>query len=231
MFSILAVVGVALTVATTACDEQHDKNNDIALLAPASNAAVDLQQVEKITFSWSLAEGVVEYTLKFSPTQAGLATTAVAIDAGVRTTYDLSKVVADNMLAAYTQAQPGATAEIYWTVVPATSAKNVKTNVRKLTITRLPAEQTDSPTLSVSPTHLEFAHAIEAPKTVSIVSNTMWTITVEPAVAWLTITPTSGSGNATVAFAALANTGSSRTATVTVSATGAATQTIAVEQQ
>jgi len=65
--------------------------------------------------------------------------------------------------------------------------------------------------------------------TFNLSSNTSWTLSDDQA--WLTVSPTSGSGNATVTVTAQANTGSSsRSALVTAAASGAASQTVTVMQ-
>lgn len=82
-------------------------------------------------------------------------------------------------------------------------------------------------TLSVSPTSMSFDHS-SASKSISITSNTDWT--VKSSASWLTVSKTSGTGNASVNLSASANTNtSSRSATVTITG-GGKTVTCSVTQ-
>jgi hypothetical protein len=84
-------------------------------------------------------------------------------------------------------------------------------------------------TLSVAPSTVNVAAAVNSADTFDITSNTSWTVTDNQS--WLTVSPTSGSNNGTVTVTAQENTSASaRTATVTVSATGVPSQTVTVTQ-
>ena len=72
--------------------------------------------------------------------------------------------------------------------------------------------------------------AAESTATVEITSNAAWIASSDQT--WLTVSPTSGTGNQTITFTAQANTSAaSRIATVTVSATNVNSQTIVVMQE
>lgn len=82
--------------------------------------------------------------------------------------------------------------------------------------------------LSVSPSTIDLA-ATGGDTTITITSNTSWTVTSDEN--WLTIVPSSGSGNGTLTLTLEANPSSSaRSATINVSGTGAASQTVVVTQ-
>ncbi len=83
-------------------------------------------------------------------------------------------------------------------------------------------------TLTVSPLTINIA-ATECDTTITITSNTSWT--VASGQSWLTVNPSSGSGNGTVTLRLEANPSSSaRTATISVTGTGATSQTVMVTQ-
>ncbi len=85
-----------------------------------------------------------------------------------------------------------------------------------------------TPSFSVSPTALSFDSGGES-KTVTVTSNTSWT--VASYASWLSVTPVSGSGNQTFSVTAQANIGSiARNAAITVSGSGGASQNISVTQ-
>ncbi|MBK8043891.1 MAG: BACON domain-containing protein [Haliscomenobacter sp.] len=77
-----------------------------------------------------------------------------------------------------------------------------------------------TPSFSASPTALSFDSGGES-KTVTVTSNTSWT--VASYASWLSVTPVSGSGNQTFSVTAQANIGSiARNAAITVSGSGGA---------
>jgi hypothetical protein len=84
-------------------------------------------------------------------------------------------------------------------------------------------------TLSLSATNATIERADNSTATVDVTSNTTWSASSNET--WLTVSPTSATGNGTLIFTANANpTADTRTATVTVSATGCTSQTITVTQ-
>ena len=124
--------------------------------------------------------------------------------------------------------------------VTVTSAENTATTQRTATITVsgtgvtaqtisiTQAAASIIPTLSVSPTSLNFAASGER-QAFSIVSNTDWTVSSSDS--WVTVSLSSGSNDGTITVTAVANSDTiRRAATVTVSGTGVAAQTISVTQ-
>ncbi len=84
-------------------------------------------------------------------------------------------------------------------------------------------------TLSVSSSTLNVAAQNGSTTSFNVTSNTSWTATCNQT--WLTLNPSSGSGNGSVTITAEANPSvSERTAIITVSASGVASQTITVTQ-
>lgn len=79
---------------------------------------------------------------------------------------------------------------------------------------------------SVTPTALTF-DGIATSQAVSISSTTSWTAT--KSASWITVTPTSGTGNGTITVKPSKNTGAPRSGTITVSF-GSSSQTITIEQ-
>jgi hypothetical protein len=214
------------------CDDNEPGNNDpeveITLQSPANNVAINLSEVGSTAFKWTKAERVTAYTLKFSPTETELAGTSVKIDAGNVAEYNLDSQAADVMLAGNTSLQPGESTDMFWTVVPTTAVPNVKTQVRKFRITRLPVAVT--PTLSISTESLVFAANPSAAQTVTITANIGWQVSITPAGGWLTANPIAGSGNGSIEFTAADNTGAERTAVITISGTGVESKTVNVTQ-
>ncbi|MDR2425252.1 MAG: lipocalin family protein [Prevotellaceae bacterium] len=230
----VAIVVAALGMSICSCgnknNEDGDENKDvktIALTSPANNATIDLSNVANVTFNWSQLEGISGYTLKFSPTESGLASSQVSINAGNVGSYVLTSEAADNFLATNTSAQPGAAIDIYWTVVPTTPMSNVENTVRKFNVKRLPVPVT--PVLDISTASLVFGATPASAQSVEITSNIAWNVSVEPS-GWLSPSPVSGTSNGTVSFTALANTSAARNATVTISGAGLEPKTISVIQ-
>jgi len=85
------------------------------------------------------------------------------------------------------------------------------------------------PTLTVVSSTASIAQSANSTVNVAITSNTSWNATSDQS--WLTVSPTSITGNATLILTATANTGAIRTANVTLSATGVIFQTIVVTQR
>ncbi|HEX2934066.1 MAG TPA: leucine-rich repeat protein [Bacteroidales bacterium] len=84
-------------------------------------------------------------------------------------------------------------------------------------------------TLSFSATTATIERATNSTATVDVTSNTTWSASSNET--WLTVSPTSATGNGTLTFTANANpTTDTRMATVTISATGCTSQTITVTQ-
>lgn len=88
----------------------------------------------------------------------------------------------------------------------------------------------DAPsTLTVNPSSLSFT-ANGGSQSVSVTSNTTWT--VSESCDWITVSPTSGSNNGSFSVTASANTTTTaRSCTITVSATGATSRTVTVTQE
>ena len=92
-------------------------------------------------------------------------------------------------------------------------------------------KEDDDPQLSVagSPVTLSFGAAEDNAQSFEIRSNVAWTVSGNPA--WLTVTPTSGTGDKSVSVQAAANTATTaRTATLTVSVNGVDAVTVSVSQ-
>jgi len=97
---------------------------------------------------------------------------------------------------------------------------------KTITITQL-ASQTKY--LTVAATAVNIGFTTGSTVSVAVTSNTTWTAQSDQT--WLTVNPTSATGNGNLIFAAEANTGDSiRIAKVTVSATGVESRTITVTQ-
>ena len=102
------------------------------------------------------------------------------------------------------------------------------TGVSAQTISITQESAASTPTISVSPTSMDFTATGEQ-KAFNITSNTNWKVSSNAS--WLTVSPTSGSNNSSVAVTAIENTTAiSRTATVSISGTGVTTQTISITQ-
>jgi hypothetical protein len=225
-------MALSLTTLLWSCDskESGDENPEmeIALQAPANNVDIDLSQVNATTFSWTQVTEVSGYTLKFAPSEAGLANTSVKIDAGNTASYSLDSQAADVMLAGATSVQPGESTDMYWTVVPTAAVPNVKTQVRKFHVTRLPVAVT--PSLSVSTEQIVFAAKPSEAQTVNVQANIAWNVSIAQTGEWLTASPSAGSGDGSISLTATENTGAERTAVVTVSGTGAESKTVSITQ-
>ena len=88
---------------------------------------------------------------------------------------------------------------------------------------------TTTPTLSVSPTSLNFA-ASDGQQTFTITSNTSWNVVSSDSLHFK-VSPSSGSNNSTITVTSVANSDSiQRTAIIAVSGTGVTTQTISITQ-
>ncbi|RRD69779.1 BACON domain-containing protein, partial [Tannerella forsythia] len=81
--------------------------------------------------------------------------------------------------------------------------------------------------LSATPTKLDFTAAEES-KSISVSSDRAWTVSSNQG--WLTLSPSSGTGNGTLTVTAKENPGAPRIATITFTA-GARKQTVSVEQE
>jgi hypothetical protein len=225
-------MALSLTTLLWSCDskESGDENPEmeIALQTPASDASINLSQVNATAFSWTQVTEVSGYTLKFAPSEAELANTSVKIDAGNAASYSLDSQAADDMLAGNTSVQPGESTDMYWTVVPTVAVPNVKTQVRKFHVTRLPVAGT--PRLSVSTELIVFAENPSEAQIVGVQANTAWNVSIAQTGEWLTASPSAGSGDGSISLTATENTGAERTAVVTVSGTGVESKTVSVIQ-
>jgi hypothetical protein len=232
---VLMLCSIALGLATLlwSCDSKSGDENpelEIALQAPANDADIDLSQVSATTFSWTQVAGVSGYTLKFAPAEAGLANTSAKIDAGNIASYSLDSQAADTMLANTTSLQPGESTDMYWTVVPTVAVPNVKTQIRKFHVKRLPVTVTPDLSLAVSTESLVFAANPSAARTVNVEANIAWNVSIAQTGEWLTANPVAGSGDGSISLTATENTGAERTAVVTVSGTGVESKTVSVTQ-
>jgi hypothetical protein len=228
---MLCSIALSLTTLLWSCDSKSGDGNpemEIALQAPANNVDIDLSQVSATTFSWTQIDGASGYTLKFAPAEAELANTSVKIDAGNVASYALDSQAADVMLANATSLQPGESTVMYWTVVPTVADPNVKTQVRKFNVTRLPV--TVMPNLSISTENLVFSANPSAAQTVSVTANIAWNVSIAQTGEWLTANPVAGSGDGNISLTATENTGAERTAVVTVSGAGAESKTVSITQ-
>jgi hypothetical protein len=228
---MLCSMAAGLT-ALWSCGDDNSGNenseNEIVLQSPANNVNINLAEVQSTEFSWTKVEGVTAYTLKFSPSESGLAETTVKIDAGDNAAYNMSSQEADRILAGNTSLQPGESSDIFWTVTPTVAAPDVKTQVRKFHITRLPAAL--NPALSVSTESLVFAANPADAQTITVTANIEWQVSIEQTDEWLTANPVAGRDNGSIEITAAENTGAERTAVITVSGTGVESKTVSVTQ-
>jgi hypothetical protein len=227
----LMLLAAALGFAPCSCGEKGGGDEgvkEIELKTPDNNALFDLSNTENITFSWTQIEGVTSYTLKFAPNETALANTRVTINAGNTNSYVLSAQAADVMLAENTPLKPGESTDMYWTVTSTASEPEIKTQVRKFNVKRLPVAV--SPNLEISTESLVFQANSTAVQTVSVTSNTVWNVTISQTGNWLSVNSATGSGDGILEFTAEVNTGEARTATVSVSASMVETKTVSVSQ-
>lgn len=90
------------------------------------------------------------------------------------------------------------------------------------------SQAAQAPSLSISPTTLDF-NAPGGSQSIAVTSNTVWT--VSEGLSWITVIPDQGTNNGSFSVLCGQNTGNtSRSGIITVSASGAASQTIAVNQ-
>ena len=90
-------------------------------------------------------------------------------------------------------------------------------------------KQNDTLELAGDITTLDFQQTA-ATETISVQSNTQWTVTVSPAGEWLSVAPPSGSGNASVTVSVTANSGALRTGTVTIKTESGISKEVTVNQ-
>jgi mannan endo-1,4-beta-mannosidase len=169
--------------------------------------------------------------LTVSPTSVSLA--SAASSATFTITSNVGWTVTDNqswLTIAVASGSNNATVAINATANTAASSRSATVTVTGGGITRTVAVTqagTTANTLTVSASTLTLAAAASS-GSVSITSNVNWTVTDDQS--WLTVSPTSGTGNATLTLSATANTATAaRTGTVTVSG-GGITRTLAVTQ-
>ncbi len=169
--------------------------------------------------------------LTVSPTSVSLA--SAASSASFTITSNVGWTVTDNLswlTIAVASGSNNATVAINATANTAASSRSATVTVTGGGITRTVAVTqagTTANTLTVSASTLTLAAAASS-GSVSITSNVNWTVTDDQS--WLTVSPTSGTGNATLTLSATANTATAaRTGTVTVSG-GGITRTLAITQ-
>jgi hypothetical protein len=110
----------------------------IALNSPADEVTLNANTVTfPYQFSWTTVPEVTAYTIKFAPSAAALASTAITADAGNDGVYSLGEATCEAWLAG-AGIEPGASATLYWTVVPTTDNPDVQvqTEVRSFTAVR-----------------------------------------------------------------------------------------------
>ena len=88
-------------------------------------------------------------------------------------------------------------------------------------------EYVSDPSMTVDLTTLDFAAAGES-HAITVISNVVWTATIDAD--WLTVTPISGIGNGSVTVTASANTGLARSGSITFLANGIDDVTVNVDQ-
>ena len=221
-YFITAILVIA--AAFTGCKEDSGVvSGNIELLAPDDNGSFNLSdllsQNGTVTFSWTKV-GDMNYTILFSPTEEGLATTSAVIYTKNSASYDLTSIAADHLIAQNTDAQPGESINLYWTIK---SGDGVKSQIRKVTFKRLTEKELEEPKLELQDmtiTNIAFEAIPAEAKTIDVVSNIAWSVTVNPESSWLTVVPASGSGNGTITLTAEPNDGDARTATLTISGQG-----------
>ena len=216
------MAALVATAAFTGCREDSGfVGGNIELLTPEDNSSFGLSdllsQDGTVTFSWTQV-GDMNYTILFSPTEEGLAATSAVIYTKNSTSYDLTSIAADNMIAQNTDVQPEGTIDLFWTIK---SGDGVKSQIRKVTFKRLTEKELEAPKLELQgDTDIEFDAIPTEAKTIEVMSNIAWSVTVNPESSWLTVTPASGINNGTITLTAAPNDGVKRTATLTISAQG-----------
>ena len=221
---LTALLGFALLWSCSDKDDDGYKG-EIRLTAPVDNAEYNLSNVDKITFSWTAVDGVTEYALKMSPDKDNVASSNVKFTTNGNS-YELTAVTADQLLAGIS-VPPEGEANIYWTVMPEPPDAGIKTNVRMVKVKR--GAENQPPNLEAPDGDVQF-EAAGGEKPVNVVSNINWSVAVTGGDGWLTLSPTSGSGNGTITLTADPNFDAARSATLTFSGTGVSNKTITVSQ-
>jgi len=235
IFRKVAILTAVVGLVMWSCNDKEkddDKNGkgEIGLLAPNNNATFVLATTPSMEFSWSKVEGVAEYTIRFAPSEAAVANSEVKANVGDKLSYTLTAAQAETWMKDHTDVEPGKSGDIYWTVTCADPS--VKTQTRKIVVTRFPAA-TGNEFLNVTSTgNITFAATPAGTQTVTIEANVAWTIAVQSTGGWLTAAPTSGNGNGSITLTAQTNTEEqARSATVTINGPVAGlTRTISVTQ-
>jgi uncharacterized protein (TIGR02145 family) len=131
---MLSIIGTVFS-----CQEEYGEGSrtpQIRLITPSNGADYELQITPQVEFSWwTTTRGITDYILKLGTTQS--LENAVAIDVNVNETpIALSAATLDATLQGFGIAD-GTRSALYWTVEPKDAAKEAKTEIRSLTVTRI----------------------------------------------------------------------------------------------
>jgi hypothetical protein len=116
---------------------KDEKVVEIVLQSPTDNAEIDLSAVDVTKFSWNKVVEVTGYTLKLALSENELASTLKKFDLGNVDSYDFKSQDIDEILDGYS-ILPGESTDIFWTVISTENVPNIKTQVRKFKVTRIP---------------------------------------------------------------------------------------------
>ncbi|MDR1121642.1 MAG: hypothetical protein LBM08_12090 [Dysgonamonadaceae bacterium] len=140
--NLVSVAALAAAMMMSSCKKDDNGNEvpvekTIALNNPADEATLDANTVTfPYEFTWTTIPEVAAYTIKFAPSEAELASTAIAENVGNAGVYSLDEATCEEWLAGAGVAQ-GASTTLYWTVVPTVDDPTVQTQVRSFTAVRL----------------------------------------------------------------------------------------------
>jgi glycerophosphoryl diester phosphodiesterase len=123
-----------LTILFGACREDGNPaaTSTIVLTAPAGGVAFSLMDVDDVTFSWEPVEQITGYILVLSLSENLNAPVTLQATAPP---FTFTAASFDAQLAAM-GVEEGATALLYWSVIPAASVAEVQTQVRAMTVAR-----------------------------------------------------------------------------------------------
>ena len=133
IFLCIAFLGTALW----SCKEKEDTpvpDQEMALTAPADGAAINLANVQDVSFEWTVIEGVGGYKLVVSQTQDLKLPQTKAATAHP---FKVSASDFDAIVAGFNITGGGSTT-LYWSIEPVRSPQNIITQVRTMNVTRLP---------------------------------------------------------------------------------------------
>jgi hypothetical protein len=236
-----AGVNAAATSWCTVGPTSGEGNNPAVKVTVLENAGVD-DRAATVTFTAgeltrlvAVTQTAAEPTLAVSPTEIPATNTADTYT--ITVTSNTAWTVSDNAdwIELDTEGATGNGAVTVSALANLTFAARAATvTFTAGAITRLVTVEQEAgvPTLTVEPATISVGSAQGSTADITVISNAPWTVTVSDNADWLTVDPTSGTGDATVTVTtAQANdTGDDRTATVTFTYGDAQTQTVDVTQ-